>query len=93
MANYYYTTIKSDKMTQKIAAEIFNKLAEERKVRYFNYNENQLKFNTHGLVDIQNVLDKHNIKEEEMKVKDEFELVYENINNNIVDIKLEKTNV
>lgn len=80
-------------MMQKIAAEIFNKLAEERKVRYFNYNENQLKFNTHGLVDIQDVLDKHNIKEEEMKVKDEFELVYENINNNIVDIKLEKTDV
>lgn len=93
MANYYYTTIKSDKMMQKIVAEIFNKLAEERKVRYFNYNENQLKFNTHGLVDIQDVLDKHNIKEEEMKVKDEFELVYENINNNIVDIKLEKTDV
>ena len=43
MANYYYTTIKSDKMTQKIAAEIFNKLAEERKIRYFDYDENQLK--------------------------------------------------
>lgn len=77
MANYYYTTIKSDKMTQKIAAEIFNKLAEERKIRYFDYDENQLKFNTRGLVDIQDILNRYNIKKEEIEVKDEFELVYE----------------
>ena len=64
-------------MTQKIAAEIFNKLAEERKIRYFDYDENQLKFNTRGLVDIQDILNRYNIKEEEMEVKDEFELVYE----------------
>lgn len=75
MANYYYTTIKSDKMTQNIAAEIFNTLVNKRRVRYFDYDENQLKYNTRGLIDITTILEKYGFTNEEVEVKSEFDYV------------------
>ena len=76
MANYYYITIKSDKMTQDIAAEIFNTLIKKSRVRYFDYDENQLKYSTRGLIDIQKIIDKYNISKEEIMISDEFEFIY-----------------
>lgn len=73
MANYYYITIKSDKMTQDIAAEIFSILVNKSRVRYFNYDENQLKYSIRGLVDIQKVIDKYNINKEEVMISNEFD--------------------
>lgn len=72
MANYYYITIKSDKMTQDIAAEIFNTLIKKNMVRYFDYDENQLKYSTRGLVDITDILEKNNFNVKDIIIEDEF---------------------
>ena len=69
MANYYYVTIKSDKMTQDIAAKIFDKAAKNHRIRYFDYDENHLKFNTRGLPDIGDILESYGFKDEEVEVK------------------------
>lgn len=77
MANYYYVTIKSNKMTQDVAQEIFQLMNEKCKIRYFNFCEGQLKYNTRGLVDIINILQKYGLTDEDIIIKDEFEMLAE----------------
>lgn len=77
MANYYYIKIESDKMTQKVANEIFQVIATKNKVRSFNFNEGHLSYNTRGLTDISSILENNGFIDEEIEVKDEFELAYE----------------
>jgi hypothetical protein len=77
MANYYYVTIKSEKMTQQVAAEILNRFCGTCRVRSFEFNEGFLKFNTRGLIDITDILVNYGFNDEEIEVKDEFELFYE----------------
>ena len=77
MANYYYVTIKSDKMTQEVANQIFQEMATKNKIRSFNFNEGYLTYNTRGLTDISNILESIGFTDEEIEVKSEFDLAYE----------------
>ena len=76
MANYYYVTIKSDKMTQEVAAEILQEMATKNLIRAFTYHEGYLYYNTRGLTDISPILNKAGFVDSEIDVKDEFDLVY-----------------
>lgn len=77
MANYYYITIKSDKMTQNIAAEIFVELSSSNLIRAFEYSGNgYLHFNSRGVsARIGKILEKYGFTDEEVEVKDEFDNV------------------
>lgn len=77
MANYYYVTIKSDKMTQNVANEILQTIAPKNRIRNFHFVEGELNYNTRGLTDITDVLNAYGFIDEEIEIKDEFELVYE----------------
>ena len=78
MANYYYVTIKSDKMTQEVASKILQEMASKNKIRNFSFHEGYLTYNTRGLTDIATILKEAGFVDEEIEVKDEFELAYEN---------------
>lgn len=90
MANYYYVTIKSDKMTQEVANEIFQEMATKNKIRSFNFHEGYLTYNTRGLTDISEILESVGFTDEEVEVKDEFELVYENFTEEELEAMKEK---
>ena len=79
MANYYYVKIKSDKMTQEVANEIFQIISEKNLIRFFNFDEGYLYYNSRGLTDITKILEKYGFCDEEIEVKDEFALLYENM--------------
>ena len=76
MANYYYVTIKSDKMTQEVAAEILQEMATKNIIRAFTYHEGYLYYNTRSLTDISPILERAGFIDSEIDVKDEFDLVY-----------------
>ena len=77
MANYYWITIKSEKMTQKIAAEIFAELSNSNLIRAFEYSEGgYLHFNSRGVsTRIGRILYEYGFTDEEIEVKDEFEVI------------------
>lgn len=77
MANYYWITVKSDKMTQDIASKIFAELSSSNLIRVFEYNEGgYLHFNSRGIsVRIGKILEKYGFTYEEVEVKDEFDNV------------------
>jgi hypothetical protein len=77
MANYYYVKIESEKMTQEIASKIFQKVATKNKIRSFSFNDGYLTYNTRGLADISEILDKAGFIDEEIEVKNEFDLISE----------------
>lgn len=79
MANYYYVTIKSDKMTQEVASKIFQKMATSNLIRHFEFTMGELIYNTRGLTDIEDILKEYNFTDQDIEIKDEFELVYENL--------------
>lgn len=80
MANYYYVEIKSEKLTQEVAAEIFNHIMRHQRVRWFNFSESgSINYNSRGLEDISEILEKYGITEEEIKVEDEFERFYNSL--------------
>lgn len=83
MANYYYVKIESEKMTQDVANEIFQTIAPKQLVRSFHFCQGVLRYNTRGLEDISEILVAHGFNDEEDKIeiKDEFELVYDDIKN------------
>ena len=84
MANYYYINIESEKMTQDVANEIFQTIAPKQRVRHFSFSEGHLNYNTRGLVDVTEVLEAYgfNDDEDKIEIKDEFELVYESLEDN-----------
>ena len=77
MANYFYVKIDSEKMTQNVACEIFNEMVDKNKIRHFDFVTGHVSYNTRGLTDIQHILDTYGITDEEIEIKDEFELAYE----------------
>lgn len=77
MANYYYVTIESDKMTQEVASKIFQKMSTSNLIRHFNFIEGHLNYNTRGLTDIVDILEEYGFTDEDIEVKDEFDLAYE----------------
>ena len=74
MANYYFTTIESDKITPQIASEIFLDFSKSNRIRHFEFSEGGIVYlNSRGLPDdLENILSKHNFTEEEVKIRDEF---------------------
>lgn len=77
MANYYYVTIKSDKITQNVANEILQTIAPKNRIRNFHFVEGELNYNTRGLTDITDILNAYGFIDEEIEIKDEFDLVAE----------------
>ena len=77
MANIYYITIKSDKVDQYFAKDIFDQIVAEGLVRSFSFHNGYINYCTRGLADITSSLVDYNITNEEIDVKDEFELLYE----------------
>ena len=79
MANYYWITIKSKKMTQEVAAEIFTELSKSNLIRAFEYDEGGcLHFNSRGVsTRIGRILYEYGFADEEIEIKDEFELLIE----------------
>lgn len=80
MANYYYVEIKSEKLTQEAAAEIFNHIMHHQRVRWFDFSEGGIiKYNSRGLEDVSEILEKYGITEEEIKIEDEFKRIYNSL--------------
>jgi hypothetical protein len=77
MANYYYVSIESEKMTQDVASEIFQRIASQGRVRHFEFQQGFLNYNSRGLADIDDILSKHGFTNEEINIKDEFQLYRE----------------
>lgn len=73
MANYYYVTIKSEKMTQKVANEIFQEMVDKNKIRHFNFIEGCLHYNTQGLTDISSILNTYGFTDKDIEIEDEFQ--------------------
>ena len=75
MANYYWITVKSNKMTQDVASKIFAELSSSNLIRVFEYNEGgYLHFNSRGVsAQIGKILEKYGFTDEEIDVIDEFE--------------------
>jgi hypothetical protein len=77
MANYFYVTIKSEKMTQEVANKILQEMVNKNKIRNFVFHQGYLHYNTRGLTDIISILNEYEFTDEEVEIKDEFDLVYE----------------
>ena len=77
----YHITIKSKKMTQEVANEIFQAIVPKQIVRLFSFHEGYLSYHTERLIDISEILEAYGFNDEEDKieVKDEFEYAYENM--------------
>lgn len=84
MANYYYVDIESEKMTQDVANEILQTIAPKQRIRCFNFSEGHLSYNTRGFINIGAILESHgfNLEEDKIDIKDEFAMVYENMEEN-----------
>lgn len=80
MANYYWVQLHSEKITQEVAAEIFIRLSSSCLVRHYNYTEGgHISYNSRGLIDISDILEKYYIDEEELEIEDEFERFYKSL--------------
>jgi hypothetical protein len=81
MANYYYINIESEKMTQNVANEIFQTIAPKQQVRWFEFKEGRLNYNTRGLEEISEILAAYgfNDDEDKIEIKDEFNYAYDNM--------------
>lgn len=79
MANYYYVTIKSDKMTQEVASKIFQKITTLNFIRHFTFSNGYLHYNTRGLTDIGDILEEYQFTDDDIEIKDEFQLYYEDM--------------
>ena len=81
MANYYYINIKSEKMTQNVANEIFQTIVPKQQVRWFEFCEGRLNYNTRNLEDISEILAAYgfNDDEDKIEIKDEFNYAYDNM--------------
>lgn len=79
MANYYYVTIKSDKMTQEVANEIFQEMVHKNKIRNFNFIEGYLHYNTRGLTDITSILNNYGLTDKDIEVEDEFQIAQKSL--------------
>lgn len=77
MANNYSITIKSPKLTQEVATDIFNFISLHNLVLNFNYNYQELKLYIRGYIDLRDILTKHNFdKSDFTEIMDEFDLAY-----------------
>ena len=81
MANYYYINIESEKMTQDVANEILQAIAPKQRIRWFEFSEGHLNYNTRNLEDISEILATYgfNDDEDKIEIKDEFNYAYDNM--------------
>lgn len=87
MANCYTVEITNEeKVNQNLALEIFNILVQKARVRSFDFCEcGKIEYNTRGLVDVTEILEKYDITDEDIKVEDEFERFWTNLENQYYD--------
>ena len=80
MANYYSIRIESNKCSQEMASEIFQKLINKSHVRDFSFIETEcLSYNTRGLLDISDILERYGISDNEISIKDEGDLTHSSL--------------
>lgn len=77
MANYYYGKIIGENVNQNFASELFYRLTSQNLVRGFSYSGNEIKYDIRGYCEIDDLIKKYNINEDNISIKDEFDLVYE----------------
>ena len=65
MANYYNFIIKSDKITQEVASDIFTQASAHNKITHFEFSEGHIFMYSRGVPDIADVLEKYNITDDE----------------------------
>lgn len=71
--NYYSVNIKSDKITQELATQIFKEITSQGLVRYFNYSmDGTISYNSRSLADIRKILETIKITNEQIQIQDEF---------------------
>lgn len=79
MANYYNFIIKSDKITQEVASDIFTQASAHNKITHFEFSEGHIFMYSRGVPDIADVLEKYNITDDELSLKSEFEVFWDNL--------------
>ena len=79
MANMCYVTIKSDKVDQYLAKDIFDQIVAEGLVRSFSFHDGYISYCTRGLADITSTLVDYDITNDEVEIKDEFDLSYKSL--------------
>lgn len=73
MANYYSISIESEKMKQQVAADIFNFVADKRRIADFDYHDGELHMEVRGYIDLREILTKHGFdKTDFTQIMDEF---------------------
>lgn len=84
MANYYYVDINSNNLTAEAASEILKYTGEHHKVTNFTYHDGKIGGELHmyirGLPNIVSILKKYGIAGDEVKWEDEFDAVYNHMN-------------
>lgn len=77
MANYHKIVIETPKMTQNVALDIFQYLAQHNRIRSFDFNEGELSIYIRGYTELSSLLISHGFdKEDYTSVADEFTLAY-----------------
>ena len=86
MANYYYVKINNEKLTQEVAAEIFNFLSEHCYIQHFNYLEGHISYKSRGLINVGDILEKYNINDTNtIEIEDEFDYFYNSLSQEDID--------
>ncbi len=75
MANYYCTTIKSEKCSQEMANEILQLISMRNRIRDFVFHEGYIFYETRGIADISEILTKYNINENEVSIEDKDDVL------------------
>ena len=80
MANYYYTTIKSEKCSQEMANQILQLISEKNRICDFIFNETgYIFYETRGIIDISEILKKYNVNENEIRIEDKDDTISQTI--------------
>lgn len=78
MANYYDIIIKSEKVNQYVASEIFNYISEKHLINDFKFiNKHEISCYIRGYVDLREILTRHGFDETDFtEIMDEFNCAY-----------------
>ncbi len=87
MANYYCTTIKSEKCSQEMANETLQLVNMRNRIRDFVFHEGYIFYETRGFADISEILEKYNINENEITIEDKDNMIFQAIEEQEEDYK------
>ena len=79
MANYYCITIQSEKCSQEMANEILQLVSMRNRIHDFVFYEGYIFYETRGIADISEILEKYNINENEITIEDKDNVLFQNI--------------